>query len=389
MKLLFAHDFKLQVDINTQLYYNHAFNYTLWKRYLEVFDEIKVVSRFAKLPKDIKMDQRQLSSGPNVSFEEVPTISDPINMIKNRNKASKVIYDSLREADILIARLPSEIGLLAISIAKKMKKPWAVEVVGHAWDSLWNYGNIQGKVYAPILTLRTRNVVKKAPLALYVTKNYLQSKYPNKGTSFACSDVFLKKTINLPLEKCKEKKKYTIGLIGSMAANYKGIDTALFALSELKKKYDIKFEFRILGEGNSLPFKSLADTLGIKNDVVFSGTLSNGEQVFKWLDELDLYLQPSRTEGLPRALIEAMSRGIPCISTHVGGVPELLPDDCLVEPGNYKKLSNLIYKVLTDTVFRMRLAEVNINKADEYTIDKLNNKRYDFLKSVYNLQKNI
>src|SRR5690625_396249 len=50
-------------------------------------------------------------------------------------------------------------------------------------------------------------------------------------------------------------------------------------------------------------------------------------EVFDWLETIDLYAQPSRQEGLPRALIESMSRGVPAFGANTAGIPELLENE--------------------------------------------------------------
>lgn len=383
MKLLFAHDVIIRKNIDTNLYYSPFFKYSLWKRYLEYYSEITVASR-NEIVKDIECDEQNLSSGPSVIFCEIPSISGPVNMVKNRTEATSKLELAIKNSDIIISRLPSEIGMLAISLAIKNKKPWAVEVVGHVWDSLWNYGSWQGKIYAPIATIRTKFFIKRAPYALYVTKEFLQQKYPCHGKTFDCSDVMINDVSDYDkaMKRCKNKRKYTIGLIGSMAANYKGIDTAIVALNKIRER-GLEFEFRILGEGNKEPYKKLIKKYNLEDNVVFSGVFPSGELVLNWLDELDLYLQPSKTEGLPRALIEAMSRGIPSIASNVGGIPELLSKDYLINPNDAISLSNKIFDVLSNVEIRESMATTNIQVAEQYTAKILGVKRKSFLKVYY------
>ena len=65
------------------------------------------------------------------------------------------------------------------------------------------------------------------------------------------------------------------------------------------------------------------------------------------LGRADLFVLPSLTEGLPRALLEAMARGLAAVGTAVGGIPELLPPDCLVPPRNAAALARLVREVMT------------------------------------------
>ena len=53
--------------------------------------------------------------------------------------------------------------------------------------------------------------------------------------------------------------------------------------------------------------------------------------MFELLDECDIYLQPSLQEGLPRSVIEAMSRGCACIGAATAGIPELLESEYVVK----------------------------------------------------------
>ena len=51
-----------------------------------------------------------------------------------------------------------------------------------------------------------------------------------------------------------------------------------------------------------------------------------GHGVTEQLDAADVFVLPSRQEGLPRAMIEAMARSLPCVGSDVGGISELIPD---------------------------------------------------------------
>lgn len=78
----------------------------------------------------------------------------------------------------------------------------------------------------------------------------------------------------------------------------------------------------LLGDGElRQEMERLAEDLGIKGKVSFLGAQSN---VYPYLHEADLFLLPSRYEGMPMTLIEAMGTGLPIVATAVGGVPDML-----------------------------------------------------------------
>jgi len=110
----------------------------------------------------------------------------------------------------------------------------------------------------------------------------------------------------------------------------KGIDVLLRAwanIIQLQKS----LKLLILGNGPlEDELKGLSKSLGLTGSVDFTGRVNN---VFEYLKDADLFVLPSRSEGLSNALLEAMGYGIPCIATHVGGNAEVLGMD------EYKKIS--------------------------------------------------
>jgi glycosyltransferase involved in cell wall biosynthesis len=84
------------------------------------------------------------------------------------------------------------------------------------------------------------------------------------------------------------------------------------------------------------------------------------------LDRADLFVLPSLTEGLPRALLEAMARGLAAVATTVGGIPELLPADCLVPPRNAVALARRLREVMAQPAALMAMAQRNQEVARTY-----------------------
>jgi glycosyltransferase involved in cell wall biosynthesis len=138
------------------------------------------------------------------------------------------------------------------------------------------------------------------------------------------------------------------------------------------------FEFRVLGPGAARPWQREAARRGLDDRVRFCGILPSGPPVLAWLDEIDLYLQPSFQEGLPRALIEAMSRGCPALGSTAGGIPELLQASCLHHPGTAAELGRLILRAASAPDWQAVQAERNFTVAKRYTSDTLGPRRLAF-----------
>lgn len=382
MKLLFVHDHYFQKYGNK--IFSDKIPYEVFSRYLEKFDEVHVWSRVEELSKIPK--NSSLASGRGIFFNFGENISSPKSFLGYRKQVRTVIEEMIDDVDAVTVRLPSEYGLMAAEIALAKNKPWNVEVVGCVWDSLWNYGGIISKLYAPLAYLRMKNIVRKAPSVLYVTSKFLQSRYPVKNDAITTSisnveipisdDDVLKERL-FKIEQNNEKN-FTLGTIGSLKTKYKGVQVGIKALNEILKTVP-NVEYRVLGKGDIKPYLKLAEKLELADMVHFDGSLPSGEPVMKWLDEIDIYIHPSLTEGLPRALIEAMSRGCPAVGSSVGGIPELIDSKYLHEPKNYKKLANDILELMGNSERMKSTATRNFQKSKKYSKTVLDVRRTEYL----------
>lgn len=116
----------------------------------------------------------------------------------------------------------------------------------------------------------------------------------------------------------------------------KGIDVLLRAWANIIKQYK-NLKLSMLGSGPlGEELEGLSKSLGITGSVDFTGGVNH---VLKYLRDADLFVLPSRSEGLSNALLEAMSYGVPCVATNVGGNAEALGMD------EYKKIPSKEYLI--------------------------------------------
>jgi glycosyltransferase involved in cell wall biosynthesis len=369
-----------------QVYAEGQFSYAFWQRYLHIFASLTVVGRGHALGQGRSTAGLNISSGIGVSFIFVPDLASPTRLIRHHAKAASILSASIAQADAVIVRLPSLIGFLGARIAERLAKTWVAEVAACPWDQLWNYGTLQGKVYAPVHAYRMRRAVARSPFTLYVTREFLQRRYPARGFTAAVSNVDVACPEPAVLEGrllriLSSKRLLKIGLIGSIKHKYKGLGTAIEGLARVKDRLP-EFEFRVLGQGNPRPWQRDAERHGLGDRLRFDGVLQSGQPVLDWLDRIDIYVQPSFQEGLPRALVEAMSRACPAIASTAGGIPELLPPDCLHPPGDAASFGKLILKAACDPAWQARQACRNFETAREYAREALDEQRTRFLRRV-------
>ena len=135
-----------------------------------------------------------------------------------------------------------------------------------------------------------------------------------------------------------------LGFIGER----KGIYDLVEAVDLLKKQGVTGFKITVGGNGEIAQLKALIEERQLSAYFDVLGWVT-GEQKYQLMKNSDLLLLPSHNEGLPIAILEAMSAGLSVLSTTVGGIPEAIPDDAsglLIEPGNYKALAEAITKYI-------------------------------------------
>src|SRR5690606_2734346 len=135
------------------------------------------------------------------------------------------------KVDFAIIRLPSVLGYIAQEICVEQNKRYVLEIVTCPWDAYWNYGSVAGKLLAPIEYLKLKRATKRALYVIYVTRHFLQSRYPTPNNQIAISNVLLNDRKNLnDITTFYDKGQpdiFKIGLIGSFHVKWKGHHEAI------------------------------------------------------------------------------------------------------------------------------------------------------------------
>lgn len=345
---------------------------------------------FCSYCKHVKNSRQTILNTQNVDFVFLEKETNPKTLFPISQKNIKCLYEHIAACNIVVAHLPSAIGLHAIDICKKIGKPYFIGVVGCAWDAYWNYG-IKGKLYAPIAYFQMKRAIKQAPFAFYVTQKFLQKRYPNQSVNIGCSNVELS-DISEPILKNRlshiERNNMRIVKIGTVAAvnvRYKGQEYVIKALKWLNGSGEKKYHYYLVGGGDNSYLSNIALKHNVSEYVHFLGAKPH-EEVNSFLDTLDIYIQPSRQEGLPRAVIEAMSRALPILGAKTAGIPELLSPDCVFNNGNIRQIQELILSLDKDKMINLSIR--NYNESLLYSTEVLNERRQKFYQQIvsyYNL----
>lgn len=387
MKALFVHDHVFYAR-GEEYYSPGGLPSSAWNRYLKNVDTLYVISRGSK---DGQNSSLVKSSTPNVIFDLLYNVKGGIDYYKHRKFILSKLEEYILKVDFVVIRVPSTIGYFAYQLCERFKKPYVVEVVGCAWDSTWNYGSPIVKIQAPLRYWQMRKVVRGSFAATYVTQFFLQNRYPtNAKIRIFASNVQIPSVDERVLsdhlgliQRADPDLCYKIGIMGNLNVKYKGFDVAIKALNFIKlSNPSIKFHFYLVGGGPQNYVKSLIKESNLESECTIIGRLKAGDEVFNFLDMLDLYIHPSKQEGLPRSIIEAMNRACPVLASNVAGIPELLDEEYLHKPGDYRKLYSDIVRVFSNIELREKMAKENFKKSKDYNQFILEEKRANFFRNI-------
>ncbi|MBN2002166.1 MAG: glycosyltransferase family 4 protein [Anaerolineae bacterium] len=339
-----------------------------WKRYLEVFDSVTVLARLFST----EDPTAEPITGPGVTFSALPGYVGPEQYLLKFRSLKQHVHMICSEKASFILRVPGAVGSLVWRELDRRSYPFGVEVVGDPYD-VFAPGAIKHPLriffrwwYARQLKLQCHNAVAVS----YVTQNALQQRYSPSTKSFSTyyssvqlvDDAF----VDLPKTFPSALQKAHLVIIGSMERLYKAPDVLLRAMASCVRE-GLNLKLSVIGKGKFLPeLQALAESLGIGAHVSFLGQLPAGAAVREKLDEADLFVLPSRQEGVPRAMLEAMARGLPCIGSTIGGIPELLPPEAMVPPNDVPALASKIREALSNADWMNQMAARNLQKAREY-----------------------
>ena len=364
--------------------YYHSKSEHFFERYLTglgMGDTLTIYCGVINITDKEQIGKYKKVSHPRIRFEAIPEFRKLHNLFSTYRKMKEVVKD----VDFCYLRTG-----IASSIAgyycEKYHVPYMAILNEDVFKNLWLHPNQVFKLFAYPISWMVHNMVKKANYACYVTQTYLQERYPCSGLICGCSDIeFLdinEQSLQNRLRRIgTNESELLLGSVGSVSALLKGQDTVIKALADLKKKGVNKYRYELVGTGNPQRLQKLAKDLGVEDIVFFKGAYSH-EDVLKWFENIDIYIHPSHSEGLPRTILEAMTKATPCICTRVGGVPELISEEWLFEyNGNeVADLTNLIIKM--DSQHMKNQAQLNFEMSKGYNPEVLEKRRSEFFSSA-------
>ena len=355
-----------------------------WSRYLVAFDNVIVLSRVDTV--GVAHPEWKEVSGSHIHVIALPAFIGPYQYLKNLRLIKRVCRDALRMSEAVILRTPGNIPFALWPLLQRQRRPYGVEVTGDP-DEAFAYGSIEHPLrpfLRQIFTESLRRHCRCSAAAAYVTEHTLQRKYPPSPASFTTNYS----SIDLPEEAFSDRVREYRGVeesvilasVGSMEQSYKGFDVLIEA-AHLCGNNGLRARLVIVGGGRFIDhLRRQADSSGV--DAHFTGEVAGAGKVREIVRDAHLFILASKTEGLPRVLIEAMAMGLPCIGSKIGGIPELLTPEDIVAPGDAPGLSAKIREVCGDPGRMTAMAQRNLLKAREYHAGALAQRRQQMYQKI-------
>lgn len=374
-KIVYVHDLLFLYDGNST-FSSTGMPESYFYRFRDVgIDEIKIISRASLYNSDIGEGYSKFDDGIAEICDWCPSSYRGLFSLKYIRKLTKL----LREVDFIVVNIPSITGVFVLLVNIFINRPYSVEVAA-------DYDQFSSKKFGWLVSVFMKPLmkffIKKSLGAAYVSK-HLCDKYQTDGHKLIASNVNLydisyRGRSNVPLSG---RKKINLGFVGGLNER-KGLHILFYALRKLIDRGYNNVYLDVIGGHSDRDWDELLSQLDIKKNVNLHG-LQDRSYIDSSLKSFDLYVQPSLTEGIPRATLEAMSFSLPVVATDLPGFKEVLHSSVLVPINDIVALTDKIEELLLNVHYCNDMIDYNIHMAKGFLLSTLHVKRVNYYDSVF------
>lgn len=339
---------------------------SLWSNYFSEKYNVEIIS---KIPGKtyFKLNDKIKVTFKNFKFDK--KIFSILNNIKIMYKLIK--KDEAKETFYIINKA---LYIIPIYFLKKFKKINKINFIYFAHGGNSDFENFYMKKKMGKLLVKMIFITFDKVICLYKDTEKMPDIIDEKKI------FYIPNPVSFPiLEKEKVNKEKIILYVGRIT-KAKGVDTLLKAWSLLYS--NCEYKLFIVGDGEDKEeFKTLVKILGIPENKInfFEGT----NDVLPYYEISEVFVLPSKFDGLPMVLIEAKTQRVATIATETSGGKKLIKDcetGLLCKISDEKDLAQKIKKLIEDKELKNKIIENSIVQIKEYEIDKIANKWEKILK---------
>ena len=313
-----------------------------------------ITSRFGALPQQEQQGRVTVYRIPGLRRSQ--DRSNPLEQIIFILSASfwTVRLASRLKPDAILAFFGVPSGAVAWLVKKLYRVPYIISLRGGDVPGFRPYDfHVYHKLMAPFLRMIWKNA-----FAVVANSNGLRQLANAFDPRFEIP--IIPNGIDLDLYRSSDRDwSFPRLLSAGRIVHQKGLDLAMRALGGLK---DLPWEWHIAGDGPQMVgLQSLAKQLGIEDRVFFPGWQSR-EGLMKCYRQANVFLFPSRHEGMPNAMLEAMASGLPVIASCIAGNEELVVEGetgYLVPSEDVESLQAALKKLLIDPALREQMGKAS------------------------------
>lgn len=290
-----------------------------------------------------------VANGPGVQVTLVPDFTSIGALVST---LLQTLVRAIREVgrhDLVLGRLPEPLSIILGWAAVLRGRPFIANIVADPANPRLGTGPVLRRLDRAVLA-GVCALVRRSAATIYVTEAHLQRQCPppQGRPTLVRSNVRLDETWFRPPRVTGPGSPARVVLVGSNQSWNKGQRILLDAVAHLKME-GLLLDVTFVGGGRLLKgISTEARQRGLADRVTVLGQVETREHLAEILDEHDIFCLPSLSEGLPRAMVEAMARGLPAVGSDAGGIPELLPPDAVAPVGDARALAAALRRVVED-----------------------------------------
>ena len=264
---------------------------------------------------------------------------------------------------------------IIVILMNLLKKRVIVHLHGGGFDKFYT------KESSKLAQRYIKYILNKSDLLIVLSEEW-KEKIINYGIETKVEVLF--NGVYLPKINLYKSKNKNITFLGRLTEE-KGFFDLLKIAKVLNKDNNMKIDFNIGGSGDTEYINHLVTDYGIEENINLNGWVNSVEKD-EILQNTGIFILPSYFEAMPMSILEAMSYGIPIITTNVGGIPAIIEQGIngyMREPGDIDSMVNDIKQILYNDEFRCELSKNSYYKIKQhFSMEKQNKELIKLYKSI-------